>query len=49
MLKTAFEELTVERGETINILGITVRMERDRRRAVINQKDLSIILSVPTE
>ena len=24
MLKAAFEELTVERGETINILGMTV-------------------------
>ena len=28
MLKAAFEELTVERGETINILGMTVHMER---------------------
>ena len=38
MLKAAFEELTVERGETINILGMTVRMERAKGRAVINQK-----------
>ena len=38
MLKAAFEELTVERGEIINILGMTVHMERERRRAVINQK-----------
>ena len=37
MMKTAFEELTVERGETINILGMTV-MERAKGRAVINQK-----------
>ena len=27
MLKTAFEELTLERGEVINILGMTVHME----------------------
>ena len=32
MLKGAFEELTVERGETINILEMTVRMG-----AIINQ------------
>ena len=38
MLKTAFEELTLERGEVINILGMTVHMERDKGRAVINQK-----------
>ncbi len=38
MLKTAFEELTVERREVINILGMTVHMERDKRRAVIKQK-----------
>ena len=37
-MKTVIEELTIERGETINILGMTVRMERDRRRAMINQK-----------
>ena len=28
MLKIAFEELALERGEVINILGITVHMER---------------------
>ena len=38
MLKRAFEELTVDLGETINILGMTVHMDRERRRAVINQK-----------
>ena len=38
MLKTAFEELTLERGEAINILGMTVHMERDKGRAVIKQK-----------
>ena len=38
MLKNAFEELAVERGETINILGMTVRMERAKGRAVIDQK-----------
>ena len=38
MLKTAFEELTLERGEVINILGMTVHMERDKGRAVIKQK-----------
>ena len=38
MLKGAFEELTVERGESINILGMTVHMERDKGRALINQK-----------
>ena len=31
MLKRAFKELTVERGETINILGKTVRMDRERK------------------
>ena len=38
MLKRAFDELTVDRGETINILGMTVHMNRERKRAVINQK-----------
>ena len=38
MLKGAFEELTVERGETINILGMTVHMDRKKKRAIINQK-----------
>ena len=38
MLKGAFEELTVERGETINILGMTVHMDREKKRAIINQK-----------
>ena len=38
MLKTAFGELTLERGEVINTLGMTVHMERDKGRAVIKQK-----------
>ena len=38
MLKRAIDELTVDRGETINILGMTVQMNRERKRAVINQK-----------
>ena len=38
MLKRAFDELTVHRGETIDILGMTVQMNRERKRAVINQK-----------
>ena len=38
MLKTALEELTLERGEVSNILGMTVHMERDIERAVIKQK-----------
>ena len=38
MLKGAFEELTVERGETINILGMAVHMDHEKRRAIINQK-----------
>ena len=38
VLKTAFEELTLERGDVINILGMTVHMERDKWRAVIKQK-----------
>ena len=38
MLKAAFEELTVDRGETINILGMTVYMDRENGKAVINQQ-----------
>ena len=38
MLKGAFEELTVERGDSINILGMTVHMERVKGRALINEK-----------
>ena len=38
MLKTAFEELTLEHGEVINFLGMTVHMEKDKGRAVIKQK-----------
>ena len=38
MLKRAFEELTLDRGEVINTLGMTVHMERDKGRAVVNQK-----------
>ena len=37
MLKEAFDEKTLERGEVINILGMTVHMECDKGRAVINQ------------
>ena len=37
-LKPAFEEITLERGEVINILGMNVRIERDKGRAVIKQK-----------
>ena len=33
MLKAAFDELTVERGEVINILGMTVTMERAMSKA----------------
>ena len=44
MLKTAYEELTVERGVTINILGMNVRMERAKGRAVINHKRFVDIL-----
>ena len=40
MLKRAFDELTVDRGETINILGMTVHMDRERKRTVINQKHI---------
>ena len=38
MPKAAFDELTLERGEAINILGMTVYMERDKGRAVVKQK-----------
>ena len=38
MLKGAFEELTIERGDSINILEMTVHMERDKGRALINEK-----------
>ena len=38
MLKGAFDELNLERGEVIDILGMTFHMKRDKRRAVINQK-----------
>ena len=44
MLKEAFDELTLERGEVINILGMTVHMERDKRRAVINLSSKSLRL-----
>ena len=33
MLEEAFEELTLERGDTINILGMTVHMDRANKRA----------------
>ena len=32
MLEDVFEELTLERGETINILGMTVHMDRANKR-----------------
>ena len=38
MLQAAFEELTVERGEILSILGMIVHLERTKGRAVINQK-----------
>ena len=38
MLEEAFEELTLERGDTISILGMTVHMDRANKRAIINQK-----------
>ena len=38
MLENAFEELTLERGDTINILGMTVHMDRANKRAIVNQK-----------
>ena len=38
MLEKAFEELTLERGDTINILGMTVQMDREKKRAIISQK-----------
>ena len=38
MLKAAFDELTLQRGEAINILVMTVYMERDKGRAVVKQK-----------
>ena len=38
MLNAAFVESTLEHGEVVNILGMTVHMERDKGRAVIKQK-----------
>ena len=38
MLEDAFEELTLERGDKINILGMTVQMDRNAKRAIVNQK-----------
>ena len=37
-LRTTFEEITLDRGDTINILGMTVVMDRAKGRAIINQK-----------
>ena len=37
MLEDAFEELTLERGDTINILGMTVHMERDKKNRGVGQ------------
>ena len=39
MLEDALEELTLERGDTINILGMTVTMDRVRKRAIITRKN----------
>ena len=38
MLNAAFVESTLEHGEVVNILGMTVHMERDKGRAVIKQR-----------
>ena len=38
MLQEAFNELTMDRGDVINILGMTVTMDRVKKRAVITQK-----------
>ena len=38
MLEKAFEEVTVEQGDVINILGMTVTMDRANRTAIIKQK-----------
>ena len=38
MFENAFEELTVERGDNINILGMTVHVDRANKRALINQR-----------
>jgi hypothetical protein len=38
MLEQAFEEVTVERGDVINILGMTVTMDRVNKAAIIKQK-----------
>ena len=40
MLQVAFEELTLERRDVINILGMTVQMDREKGRAIISQKRL---------
>ena len=38
MLQEAFEEVTVERGDVINILGMTVTMDRVNKAATIKQQ-----------
>ena len=38
MLEEAFEEVTVECGDVINILCMTVTMDRANRTAIIKQK-----------
>jgi hypothetical protein len=38
MLEEAFDEVTVERGDVINILGMTVTMDRVNKVAIIKQK-----------
>ena len=38
MLQIAFEELTLERGEVINILGTTVHMERTKREQRLSKR-----------
>ena len=38
MLEDAFEELTLGRGDKISILGMTAYMDRNAKRAIVNQK-----------
>jgi hypothetical protein len=38
MLREAFEEVTVERGDELGIIGIQVKMDRLRKRVVLSQK-----------
>ena len=38
MLEEAFDEVTLERGDVINIVGMTVTMDRVNKVAIIKQK-----------